>query len=663
MGKSKLINILLLCICWASVIFAVVGSIDSFNSQTNPFNITHISYINYTYNISIPYYAYVKSFSLTIDTISQDYVDPCYQEFANVSTSCGGLSNGNYVVYDMPTSEDMIDGDFSTQSNRVTEWWIDVNYTIPENVYNATWRIKDATAAVVLNERNLSIPLSCVNKTTRKLILKVDRQTGAYGTIPISYYCLNSSNYLHTIYNSTGADLFYEEAIYWNITAKYNIEVGELDGDYEWSSFNASMQNVSLDISIVNGILENNCNCTNCIINNSNCEIPITFNSNVNGTYQINLTNLTYTTGDLDNCSNSFGIPDNATALTIHYVDTNNLSLIVNSSLSLTYDSNTFYNSMNTHMNDTFCIYPSWAEFTGDLTLQYSYLGTTYNYYLSDITLNNNTQNIYLYIANGTTQVTAKVYDNYNKNVEGAYIHVQQYDWGSGNYLPIGIFATNFEGQVEIPLVLDTEYYRFFIYYPSDTLRFTSSSTYIYDTSISFQIDIVDGIGDEFFDAQNVYSSLTFIEATDYFSYAFSGTVDQACMKVWGVSLLGNTLLNNSCVTGTSGTILLPVTNTSGNSYLAKSFTYIGEVETFMDSLTKSYPAEEDDSKLFLWATFVMTIVFAFIILFSIPLGILMIPIPTVLMSAIGAIPLDISVAIGLEIAALVLAILLNNRG
>ena len=59
----------------------------------------------------------------------------------------------------------------------------------------------------------------------------------------------------------------------------------------------------------------------------------------------------------------------------------------------------------------------------------------------------------------------------------------------------------------------------------------------------------------------------------------------------------------------------------------------------------------------------ILTIAFGFLIRFSIPLGVCMIPLPTIFLSALHIIPINISIAIGLEIAALVVAVFINSRG
>lgn len=73
----------------------------------------------------------------------------CYQETANISTSCGGLSTGNY--------------------SKIDYYWY-MNYSVPAAAFNATWQVKHG-ADVLLNPLiyNISIPAQCFNNSIMSL--------------------------------------------------------------------------------------------------------------------------------------------------------------------------------------------------------------------------------------------------------------------------------------------------------------------------------------------------------------------------------------------------------------------------------------------------------------------------------------------------------------
>jgi len=65
--KSKKIIIILMTIVLVSFVFATIGQVNSFDGQTNPFNVTFSSEGNHTYYIIVPFYSSVKNISLNLE--------------------------------------------------------------------------------------------------------------------------------------------------------------------------------------------------------------------------------------------------------------------------------------------------------------------------------------------------------------------------------------------------------------------------------------------------------------------------------------------------------------------------------------------------------------------------------------------------------------------
>jgi hypothetical protein len=150
----------------------------------------------------------------------------CYQESANVSTSCGGLSTGAYYI---PNNEDsawlspanLIDGDWNTYgytggiNGGYSTFY--VNYTKPAGALNSSlWQVKDNYGMV-----NLTIPQGCWDFNSTTLLLKVRSTTTLAGTGFSEWSCYNSTwQVLRQTPN--GYNQIYEEAMYWNITGVQN---------------------------------------------------------------------------------------------------------------------------------------------------------------------------------------------------------------------------------------------------------------------------------------------------------------------------------------------------------------------------------------------------------------------------------------------------------
>ena len=137
----------------------------------------------------------------------------CYQETANVSTSCGGLSTGNYTGTTLGSDDwDLaFDENWNTNAYNVQ---IFVNYSKPVDALSSSlWMIKDASNTV-----NVSVS-QCWDNYSDKIVLK-GITTGAGLDYYAKYYCYDSSSWIEVLSVSVGGlrNDIYEEAMWWNIT-------------------------------------------------------------------------------------------------------------------------------------------------------------------------------------------------------------------------------------------------------------------------------------------------------------------------------------------------------------------------------------------------------------------------------------------------------------
>jgi hypothetical protein len=146
----------------------------------------------------------------------------CYQEFANVSTSCGGLSTGKYVksgVWTIDTST-LYDGNYNTYDG-VTAGntaYLHINYTKPKNSYGGIWKVKyERLTTTVTN--NVTIPQSCWNYNASRLELLLESSCPGGGVCVDSVYgyCKNSTGWQKIINSYATGAVIYEEAMYWTV--------------------------------------------------------------------------------------------------------------------------------------------------------------------------------------------------------------------------------------------------------------------------------------------------------------------------------------------------------------------------------------------------------------------------------------------------------------
>jgi hypothetical protein len=699
---KKITIALLTIVILASLIYGVFVSVTSFVGQDNPFNISFDGVNSESYELALPKSGYMNNVTLTLTGIEHETNRYCHQETANISTECGGLSSGAYGY-----------------ANVSSTGYVYMNYSIPISVNrsNVLWEIHLGGTANTSFNYNHTLPTNCTQNASLQLMIHSNRSgvtndAGIYcytnysnwqrlnrtgfstGSTVIDYGIQYISraydgivntgvvfNYLGdpigwascTMSGGTMHGCIGEESIYWDIDFPINVTIyiGSVDSnpEYNFSGILNRGINVSLNITKYNEILRQRCVCDGCRILDYDCIINHTFKSNTISTLEVEVYNISLEYG-LKNCTQITETPTNGTALNYSFINIDGDTAVgVNLSTRIDYsiDDSKSYNYSHSSINPTsyqYCIYPSWANLSTDITTQYAFGSNIFNYFTSNTTLTNTTKNINFYISIGT-KVTATVYDNINNKVEGAYIHVQEFDFDDGTYKEVGQAVTNFEGEANLYLTLNSVYYRFLIYHPIDILREITTPTYIYDTVIEFHIDLYDEVLEDYDTVMGVDYTLDFNEVTNNFRYIFSdtsATISGGILKVWQTTARQNILIDTTTSLGTSGTILIGVSPQNGTTFLAKAYVIIDGEEYYVDSASHSYMEDTITNHMGLLIVFVLTIVFGFIFVFSIPLGIIALPIPTVLAAAIKLINIDVYLAIGIWIAAVVLAIFINDR-
>jgi len=348
----------------------------------------------------------------------------------------------------------------------------------------------------------------------------------------------------------------------------------------------------------------------------------------------------------------------------INFADDNPVD--VNYEYSFDYSGNNFSDS-GTGANFSLCLFEDETIVTGDFFIEWINNSFLYTYYIEDLTLTNTTQTLTLRVTAGTTDTTATVYNQDNELFEGVYIRYLKYDVDTNDYLLVGIGKTNFEGELVMPLVQNTERYQFMLYYPYSTLLQTTIPSYITGTSILFQLSAVEDVAGDFHKVMNIDYSLSFSNITDTFTWVYSDSnsvISRGCMDVYKIIASGfNNTISEECLSVVSGTITSTVTRENGTTYLANTYVTISGEDWFIDSLTYTYPSKDSNPAQFmgLLIAFIMTIAFAFAFKYSVELGVIAIPLPLLFCCLMGIVDIATPIAVGIEIAAIILAIILNK--
>lgn len=299
-------------------------------------------------------------------------------------------------------------------------------------------------------------------------------------------------------------------------------------------------------------------------------------------------------------------------------------------------------------------------------TIRYSATGYDERTYY--FTLTNRTHNeltLYLLNTSYTTQVTATVYNTDGRTVEGAVIKVLKYDIATNSYVLREMQTSNFEGEAVLNLVLGSEYYEFIIEYPSGTVRLTTSPSYIYQTTISFQISEADVGGESYINSYDVLHSLYADNSTRGFYYSFNdlnGLVTQGCLKIYEYASNGITLRNTSCVSAASGDITLYVSNATGKSYIGKAFIYYSGEEIFIDSVSYVRPNARDLGNIGLLLTALVSITIVILMRDNISMMPIFAVLPFVFSSFMGFISVPVLYLIPVLIISVIISAIVTRR-
>lgn len=293
------------------------------------------------------------------------------------------------------------------------------------------------------------------------------------------------------------------------------------------------------------------------------------------------------------------------------------------------------------------------------------YTSPSYNqkFYYYNLTANS-FNNITLYLNKGTN-VTATIYDEKGDKLEDAYVKVLRFDLATNSYIPREIAKTDFAGESTIHLILNTEFYKFLVYYPFSTLLKTTSPSYITSTSLSLSVDLNLPFGDTYFSSNNVDYSLTYNTDSSNFRFSYSDTaskVTTGCLEVYTLSVRGDKLYDSSCVNSDTSTILVSAPAVNGTTYEAKGYTTINDERVLLDSKTVVFDATQIGGDLGLLLVAFLTILFTMIAYYSIPTALIISPLPMFMGSLMNIVDIPMQVVIPLELMCVVLAITISKR-
>lgn len=374
-------------------------------------------------------------------------------------------------------------------------------------------------------------------------------------------------------YNSS--DLIRHIYPYYLYPRNITLDIGEKEiRGWNNSGFYSGNDNISINVSLLNNILEDNCNCSGCTNTSTYCSIPLYLSSDTNGFINVTLLNASSAFG-LDNCVNSHKISSNATSLVINFSESTDYELSLEYGLNNSYEYN--FSTSGTFNNISICVYPEWSKQYSDFIVSYS--NQTYQGFEQEMTNQTTFINLQLQAQADTTPVTFTVLDYSTDPVENAYIYILKWDVGQNAYYTTEVIRTDEEGKAVGNIILSTEYYKFMILYEGETklVEPETQGIKIYTTTRTFRISLEET---EWFNDYNTVlgtdHELTWNQSgTNSFVFTWSdssGTLQEGCLKVLSRNTTTETELLDSCTTSVASSIVYPVTIFNCTTYTATSY-------------------------------------------------------------------------------------------
>jgi hypothetical protein len=222
--------------------------------------------------------------------------------------------------------------------------------------------------------------------------------------------------------------------------------------------------------------------------------------------------------------------------------------------------------------NFTFYIYPNWASYICDAQILYSATGySPRTHYLSQATINNQTQVVKLMLANSSATTKIDIYVKEPNSIEApnVVIQIQKYDVGTATYTTVQTVQTDYAGHAIAYLQLD-QWYRF-IFIRSGKVVKSTDPIQLTTNSYTFYLDF-EGVEPYQYYGKFAYSVeyLTATRTLRVIASDTSGLMQSVTLKIDRKYPLNYTNIYDHTESGSSVTMLYTFPNeTATYSYSA----------------------------------------------------------------------------------------------
>lgn len=280
--------------------------------------------------------------------------------------------------------------------------------------------------------------------------------------------------------------------------------------------------------------------------------------------------------------------------------------------------------------------------------------------------LTNNTHNdftLYLLDDSNSTETTVTVYDQLTlATIEDAVVIVQRYYQPDNVYNTVAMYETDVAGISYFDLEHDNELYKFLVEYPFGTREYTSDEFYVSEAAYNVYITLTEDIANNFFSEQDVGVTITYDNVTEEFTASYTDTGSGAteyCLYIKKYGQYSLETLNSSCLTATSGSIILGGVEDDAVNYALFTAQIDGDQEVIGSVWEELVSDELGAGNFGVFMTAVFVTVFVFLVSLH-WMALLLGTSSLIFTKLIGIFTIDWPYIFGIVFASIVLALIIN---
>jgi hypothetical protein len=273
--------------------------------------------------------------------------------------------------------------------------------------------------------------------------------------------------------------------------------------------------------------------------------------------------------------------------------------------------------------------------------------------------------NLYLGTCNSSElNMTFTSYNQLRNTVNDVVIKVNRYSTVSQQYELVGMMKSNLDGQSTFRCIYPNSDYYKFVLERNGTTKLITYPSQMYSSTMEFIIQEGINLATDFFRSNTIDHRLYYDSNAFTFTYNDVNNVAQGgCLYVYRTNGVTDTLYNVSCKNGVTGTAIVAVAEMNGTTYKALAGINFTDRPALynVETLWHEYVGLNPLGNIVPFMVAFMTLMFAAIGFWSPFVALTLAPIPTVLTSYVGVLPLPFSAAISIWVMCIILAVFVER--